>query len=220
MPLTKYEFSQTASAFFEMPTEMAMPLLPKPLQVLETHHGSSIFAITAFDFTESMVGTYQEVVMSVIVPPLIRAQAKFPKSAFYPFVLGTSTAESRAHALERWHLPHHMADINIDFSEENGSLTVAVREGDAPIVDFTVTEHEWAVVDHLYQCNMKDDSGRYKVDIHMQGNFCEHEEERGSLTLHDHPMCAGLDAAEITDYPFRELWMKRGRQLFEKLEIL
>lgn len=220
MPLTKYEFSQTASAFFEMPTEMAMPLLPKPLQVLETHHGSSIFAITAFDFTESMVGTYQEVVMSVIVPPLIRAQAKFPKSAFYPFVLGTSTAESRAHALERWHLPHHMADINIDFSEENGSLTVAVREGDAPIVDFTVTEHEWAVVDHLYQCNMKDDSGRYKVDIHMQGNFCEHEEERGSLTLHDHPMCAGLDAAEITDYPFRELWMKRGRQLFEKLETL
>lgn len=220
MPLTKYEFSRTASAFFEMPTEMAMPLLPKPLQVLETHHGSSIFAITAFDFTESMVGTYQEVVMSVIVPPLIRAQAKFPKSAFYPFVLGTSTAESRAHALERWHLPHHMADINIDFSEENGSLTVAVREGDAPIVDFTVTEHEWAVVDHLYQCNMKDDSGRYKVDIHMQGNFCEHEEERGSLTLHDHPMCAGLDAAEITDYPFRELWMKRGCQLFEKLETL
>ncbi len=220
MPLTKYEFSQTASAFFEMPTEMAMPLLPKPLQVLETHHGSSIFAITAFDFTESMVGTYQEVVMSVIVPPLIRAQAKFPKSAFYPFVVGTSTAESRAHALERWHLPHHMADIEIDFSEENGSLTVAVREGDTPIVDFTVTEHEWAVVDHLYQCNMKDDSGRYKVDIHMQGNFCEHEEERGSLTLHDHPMCAGLDAAEITDYPFRELWMKRGRQLFEKLETL
>ncbi|MEE8463508.1 MAG: acetoacetate decarboxylase family protein [Gammaproteobacteria bacterium] len=220
MPLTKYEFSQTASAFFEMPTEMAMPLLPKPLQVLETHHGSSIFAITAFDFTESMVGTYQEVVMSVIVPPLIRAQAKFPKSAFYPFVVGTSTPESRAHALERWHLPHHMADIEIDFSEENGSLTVAVREGDTPIVDFTVTEHEWAIVDHLYQCNMKDDSGRYKVDIHMQGNFCEHEEERGSLTLHDHPMCAGLDAAEITDYPFRELWMKRGRQLFEKLETL
>ncbi len=220
MPLTKYEFSQTASAFFEMPTEMAMPLLPKPLQVLETHHGSSIFAITAFDFTESMVGTYQEVVMSVIVPPLIRSKAEFPKSAFYPFVLGTSTAESRAHALERWHLPHHMANIDINFSEENGSLTVAVREGDAPIVDFTVTEHEWAVVDHLYQCNMKDDSGRYKVDIHMQGNFCEHEEERGSLTLHDHPMCEGLDPAEITDYPFRELWMKRGRQLFEKLETL
>ena len=220
MPLTKYEFSQTASAFFEMPTEMAMPLLPKPLQVLETHHGSSIFAITAFDFTESMVGTYQEVVMSVIVPPLIRAQAKFPKSAFYPFVLGASTAESRAHALERCNLPHHMAECNIDFSEENASFTVAVREGDAPRVAVPVTGHEWGVGEHPDQGKLKNDSGRYKVDIHMQGNFCEHEEERGSLTLHDHPMCAGLAPAEITAYPFRKLWMKRGRQLFEKLETL
>ncbi|MCH9025630.1 MAG: hypothetical protein IIA05_00760 [Proteobacteria bacterium] len=220
MPLTKYEFSQTASAFFEIPTEMAMPLLPKPLQTLESHHGSSIFAVTAFDFTESIIGAYQEVVMSIIVPPLIRQSSEFPKSAFYPFVLATSTAEARAHALERWHLPHHTMDIAIDFSEQNGSLAVTVREGDAPIVDFTVTEHQWEDVDHLYQCNMKDDSGRYKVDIHMQGNFCEHEEERGSLTLHDHPMCAGLDPGEITDYPFRELWMKRGRQLFEELETL
>ena len=220
MPLTKYEFSQTVSAFFEMPTEMAMPLLPKPLQTLESHHGSSIFAVTAFDFTESMVGAYQEVVMSVIVPPMIRPSGDFPKSAFYPFVLGTSTPESRAHALERWHLPHHMVDIAIDFAEKDGSLAVSVKEGNSPIIDFSVTEHQWEDVDHLYQCNMKDDSGRYKVDIHMQGYFCEHEEERGSLTLHDHPMCAGLDPDEITDYPFRELWMKRGCQLFEKLETL
>ena len=220
MPLTKYEFSQTVSAFFEMPTEMAMPLLPKPLQTLESHHGSSIFAVTAFDFTESMVGAYQEVVMSVIVPPMVRSNGEFPKSAFYPFVLGTSTQKSRAHALERWHLPHHMADIAIDFTEKDGSLAVTVKEGDAPIVDFTVTDHQWEAVDHLYQCNMKDNSGRYIVDIHMQGNFCEHEEEKGSLTLHDHPMCAGLDSAEINDYPFRELWMKGGRQLFENLETL
>ena len=220
MSLTKYEFSQTASAFFEIPTEMAMPLLPKPLQTLESHHGSSIFAVTAFDFTESMIGAYQEVVIAIIVPPVVRPSGVFPQSALSPFVLATSTAESRVHALERWHLPHHTMDIAIDFSEKNGSLAVTVREGDAPIVDFTVTEHQWEDVDHLYQCNMKDESGRYKVDIHMQGNFCEHEEERGSLTLHDHPMCAGLDPAEITDYPFRELWMKRGRQLFEELETL
>ena len=113
MSLTKYEFSQTASAFFEIPTEMAMTLLPKPLQTLESHHGSSIFAVTAFDFTESMIGAYQEVVMSIIVPPLVRPSGEFPKSAFYPFVLATSTAESRAHALDRWHLPHHTMDIEI-----------------------------------------------------------------------------------------------------------
>ncbi len=220
MSLTKYEFSQAVGAFFEMPTEMAMPLLPKPLQTLESHHGSSIFAVTAFDFTESMVGQYQEIVMAVIVPPLVDAGGEFPKSAFYPFLLGTSTPEAREHAIERWHLPHHMADTAVDFVEKEGTVEVAVREGDTPILNFTVTEHQWEVVDHLYQCNMKDDSGRYKVDIHMQGDFCEHEEERGSLTLHDHPMCKGLDAEEVAEYPFRELWMKRGRQLFEELETL
>ena len=220
MSLTKYGFSQTVSAFFEMPTEMALALLPKPLQPLESHHGSSIFAVTAFDFTESMVGAYDEIVMGVIVPPLVRQGGDFPKSAFYPFLVGTSTPESRAHAIERWHLPHHMADISIDFAEKDGSMEVAVKDGDAPILDFTVTEHQWEVVDHLYQCNMNDDSGRYKVDIHMQGEFCEHEEERGSLTLYDHPMCAGLDPEEVAEYPFRELWMRSGQQLFEDLEKL
>jgi len=220
MSLTRYEFSQAVSAFFEMPTEVALPLLPRPLQTMESQHGSSIFAVTAFDFTESMVGQYHEIVMAVVVPPLVRPGGEFPKSAFYPFLLGTSTPESRAHAIERWHLPHHMADIAIDFVEQDGSVDVAVREGEAPILDFTVTEHQWEVVDHLYQCNMNDDAGRYKVDIHMQGDYCEHEEERGSLILHDHPMCEGLDSGEIADYPFRELWMRNGRQLFEKLETL
>lgn len=220
MPLTRYEFSQAVSAFYEMPTELATPLLPRHLQPLESHHGSSIFALTAFDFTESMVGPYQEIVLAIIVPPLIKAGGEFPKSAFYPFVLGTSTPESRAHAIERWHLPHHMADTQVDFAGIKGGVAVSVHEGDAPIIDFTVTDHHWEAVDHLYQCNMTDDTGKYKVDIHMQGEFCEHEEERGTITIHDHAMCRGLDASEIADYPFRELWMRQGRQLFEELETL
>jgi hypothetical protein len=220
MSVTQYEFSQTASVFFEMPTEMAMPLLAKPLQTLEAHHGSSILIVTAFDFTDSMVGAYQELVMSIVVPPVVRSGGEFPKSAFYPFILATSTPESCEHAIKRWHLPHHMGEIAVDFVEKEGLIDVSVREGDAPVLDFTVTEHQWDVADHLYQCNMKDDSGRYKVDIRMQGDFCEHEEERGSLTLHNHPMCKGLDAEEVAEYPFRELWMKRGRQLFEELETL
>lgn len=220
MPITQYEFSQAVSAFYEMPTELATPLLPKHLQPLELHHGSSILAVTAFDFTESMVGNYQEIVLAIIVPPLIKTGGEFPKSAFYPFVVGTSTPESRAHAIERWHLPHHMADTQVDFAESNGKVEVSVREGKQPIIDFSVTEHQWESVDHLYQCNMHDESGNFKVDIHMQGNFCEHEEERGEIEIHQHPMCNGLDPREVTDYPFRELWMKQGRQLFEDLETL
>jgi hypothetical protein len=220
MPLTYYHFRNAVSAFFEMPTDAARELLPAHLQPLELRHNSGVLAITAFDFTESMVGTYQEIVLAVIVPPLAKAGGAFPRSAFYPFLLGTSTPESRAHAIERWHLPHHMADVQMDFREGDGRVDVAVREGDAPVLDLSVVQHDWSEVDHLYQSFMVDGDAGLKVDIHMKGKFTEHEEEKGTLTLHDHPMCRGLDPDEVADTAFRELWMKDGVQEFEELETL
>jgi hypothetical protein len=220
MPLTHYRFRTAVSAFFEMPTNLAVTLLPSHLKPLEVHHGSGIFAVTAFDFTESMVGPYQEIVLAVIVPPLVQAGAQFPKSAFYPFLLGTSTKASRDHAIERWHLPHHMADIAVDFDARDGELSARVREGESPILDFSVVDHHWEKADDLYQSFMNDRTASYKVDIHMRGTFSEHEEERGQLVLHEHAMTRALDADEIEDVPFRELWMRDGMQTFEELETL
>jgi hypothetical protein len=220
MPLTYYHFRNAVSAFFEMPADAARDLLPAHLQPLEVRHGSGVLAITAFDFTESMVGAYQEIVLAVIVPPLARPGGAFPRSAFYPFLLGTSTPESRAHAIERWHLPHHMADVEMGFREGKGRVDVSVREGDRPILDLSVADHDWSEVDHLYQSFMVDGDAGLKVDIHMRGRFTEHEEEQGTLALHDHPMCRGLDPDEISPTAFRELWMKDGVQVFEELETL
>jgi hypothetical protein len=218
MPQTRYAFSDAVSAFFEMPTELARDLLPRHLEPLEIRHGSGVFAVTAFHFTESMVGD-DEIVLAVIVPPMLQG-GEFPKSAFYPFLLGTSTPESRAHAIERWHLPHHMADVGVNFEAKNGKIDIRVHDDGKPILDYGVAEHQWSRVNHLYQAFMADDSGEYKVDIHMEGRFTEHEEETGWLELHDHPICAKLRAGEIETYPFRELWMQNGVQTFEELEAL
>jgi hypothetical protein len=220
MPLTHYRFSTAVSAFFEMPTDLAVKLLPSHLKPLEVHHGSGIFAVTAFDFTESMVGPYQEIVLAVIVPPLVQPGAQFPKSAFYPFVLGTSTKASREHAIERWHLPHHMADVAVDFAQHDGTVNIRVREGNRPILDYSVADHRWEKADDLYQSFMHDRSASFKVDIHMRGTFSEHEEELGELVIHEHPMTELLVGGEIEDVPFRELWMKDGMQTFEELETL
>jgi hypothetical protein len=220
MPLTHYRFSTACSAFFEMPTALASKLLPPHLRPLEVHHGSGIFAVTAFDFIESMAGAYQEIVLAVIVPPLVNPAAQFPKSAFYPFLLGTSTEASREHAIERWHLPHHMADVQVDFARTEDRLTAHVREGRRPILDLTIGSHKWESADDLYQAFMADRDGSFKVDIHMRGMFSEHEEETGELVLHPHPMTERLDPAEIEPVPFRELWMRDGLQTFEELETL
>lgn len=220
MPLTHYRFRTAVSAFYEMPTDLAASLLPSHLRPLEVHHGSGIFAVTAFDFTESMVGSYDEIVLAVIVPPVVHPQGQFPKSAFYPFLVGTSSPESREHAIGRWHLPHYMKNVGVDFREENNLIHAHVHESGKPILDFSVGQHRWEQADDLYQSFMTDPANKYKVDIHMRGLFSEHEEEMGRLTLHEHAMTKGLDADEIESVPFRELWMKDGMQTFEELETL
>jgi hypothetical protein len=220
MPVTRYGFSTAISAFFEIQTDLATVLLPPHLQPLETQRGTGIFAVTAFDFTESMVGAYQEIVLAVIVPPVVKADAQFPKSAFYPFLVGTSTMASREHAIERWHLPHYMEDVAIDFAQESDSVGVRVHEDGRPILDMEISQHRWEKADDLYQSFMVDGKRNLKVDIHMQGTFSEHEEEKGRIEIHDHPMTERLDPEEIETVPFRELWMRAGMQTVEELETL
>lgn len=219
MEYTRYGFSNAVSAFFEMPTSDARALLPSHLQPLEVQHTRSILAITAFEFTESMVGHYYEIVLSVIVPPMVEAGHQLPKAAFFPFIVGTSTDASREHAIERWHLPHYMKAIDMSLEPTDDVMTVRVSEKGAPILDMKVTSHRFAPVRDLYNSFMVDDAGgKYKVNIYMEGPHAEHEEERGSLTLYEHEMTKGLTLPDVSDTPFREQWLRGGLQTFEELE--
>jgi hypothetical protein len=75
-------------------------------------------------------------------------------------------------------------------------------------------------VNHLYQAFTVDTPRRFKADIHMQGDFTEHEEETGGIEIYPHPMCEPLLNADVASFPFRELWMKNGVQTFEELQSL
>lgn len=217
---TYYRFKNCIGAYFGMATEDARRLLPEHLPPLEMQHSRSILALTAFEFTESMVGYYREVVLAVIVPPLVEPGKPLPKSGFYPFVVGTSTEASRLHAIERWHLPHYMKDLAIDFEETDEGLTVIVRDDDRPVLDFTVTRYDFEPSKDLYNAFMTDNGSRYKANIYMEGSHSVHEEERGTLNLYEHPMTAGLSFDEVDAYPFREEWYSEGVQTFEPLETL
>ncbi len=218
--LTRYGYANAISGFFEFPTDNARRILPKHLEPAELHHGSSIFSMTAFDFTESEVGRYGEVVMSVIVSPLVKPGEKLPKSAFYPYLVATTTKASRDHAIERWHLPHWMEDVDIRFVPEGRALTARVAAGGVPVADLTIGDHSWQPVSHLYQSFMKDDAGAFLAHITMQGEQSEHEEETGRIQLYDHPFNKDLVIGEIYEQPFRELWMRNGVQTFEPLATL
>lgn len=218
MEYTRYGFAHACGAFFEMPTSDARGLLPAHLQPLEVQHTRSILAVTAFEFTSSMVGPYNEIVLSIIVPPRVEAGHTLPKAAFFPFMVGTTTDTSREHAIERWHLPHYMKAVAIDLDPKDDLMSVAVHENGKPILDMTVTSHRFAPARDLYNSFMVDGDKNYKVNIYMEGPHAEHEEERGTLTLHDHPMTEGLTLSDVSDQAFREQWLKDGLQTFEELE--
>ena len=220
MQLTKYAFYNAVAGFFEMPTNDATKLLPKHLQSLEVQHQRSILAITAFQFTETEVGSYNEIVLSVIVPPRVEPNRPIPNAAFYPFMVGVTTPESRTHAIERWHLPHYMNDIDIELSESSQGLAVHVQEDDTPILDLTVTDFAKEPDTLLFNAFTVDAEDNFKVNIFMEGQHSEHEEETGSLKLYPHEMTEGLDLDDISSVPFREQWFHRGLQTFEELESI
>jgi hypothetical protein len=220
MDYTYYGFRNCVGAFYEMPTADARKILPPHLQPMELQHTRSIFAVMAFEFTESEVGPYEELVLSVIVPPMVVPGKALPKAAFYPFIVGTSTEASRLHAIDRWHLPHYMKDLAIGFDESDGQMEVKVRDEGRPVIDFLVTDYHYEPVRNFYNAFMIDGDDRFKANIYMEAPHSEHEEERGSLTLYEHPMIEPLSIADVATYPFREQWYQAGLQTFEPLETI
>ena len=220
MALTKYEFESCIGAFFEMSTADARRLLPPHLEPMEVQHTRSVLAVLAFQFTGSEVGAYDELVLSIITPPRVDPGKPLPKAAFYPFMVATSTEASREHAIERWHLPHYMKDVDFDFQESDGKMALTVTDDGAPVLELTVTEHDSHHVTNPYHSFMIDGDDRFKVNIFMSAPHSEHEEENGELVLHEHPVTEGLTIDEVHSWPFREEWYRAGVQTFEALESL
>src|SRR6185295_15544237 len=100
-----------------------------------------------------------------------------------------------------------------------GVARVSDSQG-APIAELTLAAHAFAPVNHLYQSFMADDSGKYLANIVMEGDQSEHEDEKGSLVLHKHDFNQALSIDDVYPTPFRELWMRNGRQTFDPLKTL
>lgn len=217
MSLSRYAFTHAISGLFEFPTDNARKLVPRPLEPVELHHGSSVLSITVFDFVESVVGPYRELVLSVAVMPLVRSGERLPRSAQYPYLVATTTAAAREHAMSTWHLPHWMEDADIDIEAADGRIDARIAVGGLRVAELCVMEHSWQPVKHLYQSFMRESDECYVADILMEGSQSEHEDESGRLRLHDHPFQGSLALPDVADVPFREVWMRDGVQTFENL---
>jgi hypothetical protein len=216
----QYLYRHAIGGFFEFPTENARKLIPPFMSPVEPHHGQSVLSVMAFDFSGSSTGEYNELVLSVPVAPRFIKGQPVPRAAFFPFLVGTTTKSSRESAIKLWHLPHFMDDIDITFDVGTHEITVHAAHGGSKILDMTITDYEWEPVEHYYQAFEHDATGTYMATMAMAAQFSENEEERGNIEIHPHAFTAGLDPDGVNNTPFRELWMRDGKQTFDPLETI
>ena len=215
--MTRYGFRQAVGAFFLADTSVLRTVLPNQLWPIEARPGYGVVAVTAFEFDETDVGPYGELVLSVLVPPFAGPNQPLPFAAYFPFALATSTEASRAHATERWRLPQYRKCLDISFDRSEQGRQVLVRDGDASVMRLAVGHSRSATAIRPYQCFSRDQEGLFRVDLTIEGAYDEHEEELGSLDLSDHDFMADFAAALDDDIPFREQSIDRGEQRFGDL---
>ena len=215
----RFYFHTGVSAFFEMPTADAERILPGHLQPIEVRPQRSILNVTIFHFRRSDVGPYAELTFSVVVPPMAGSWGRYPKGAFFPFLVGTSSPESRLHRSEIFRVPHYDENIDVEFIETGDQIHVRVCGGGERVVDLTVTHHRWKSTTHLLHTFMVDGSQRLKADLQITGRYSVHEQERGRMTLHPHPMTRLLTLTDVSPYPFREHWLKEGFEVIHPAEV-
>ena len=219
--VVEYHITNGINCIFEIPTEAARQYLPACIEPVEANHGVSLIGITMFDFSESPVGPYQELVVSLYAVPRLGVMEQHPHAAVYPIVVASSSREARDHAIDLWHLPHFMEDIGIEFtpSADGRSMTgkVYCHKGE-PVVQLTVSRMgAWAPMYQLYQSFQGDESGSYMGIMDMRGQLSEHEEGTGNVRLHDHRFFRHVDLSVMEPRPYREMWLKAGVESYHRL---
>jgi hypothetical protein len=218
--VSKSYFSTGVSALFEMATSDAERILPGHLQPIEVRPQRSILNVSAFHFQQSEVGPFAELVLSVVVPPVVGSWARHPKAGFYPFLTATSSDGSRRLREEHLRVPTYPHNIDAQFIERPDQIRIRIGAEGLPVVDVTVTQHEWHPSTHLLQSLMMDGERRLKADVQISGRYTMHEQERGRMTLFAHAMTSALTLDEVSAYPFREHWIKEGFELFHPVEAV
>jgi hypothetical protein len=215
--ITRYGFRQALSAYFLAEADALSGLLPSSLTPLTARPRHGVIAVSAFDFTESEVGAYGELVVSILVPPFALTSAELPQAAIFPIALCTTTPASRLHAAERWYLPAHDRCMDIQFEKNDEGQLVRVSDGEAPFLELRVGQTSTASSCRLYQCFSEHEEQIHRVDLRIEGGLDEHEEELGGLVLNDHPLVNHFAEAISDDIPLREQSMGEGEQRFETL---
>jgi hypothetical protein len=213
--MSRYGFGRARAAFFHANAAGLAALLPAGLHPLESHPELGVLAVTVFDFDDTEVGAYRELVVSVMLTPWAPRGQRMPDGAVFPVLLATTTESSRTHAAERWKLPALDRCLSIEFHDAGDRSQVSIDDGGRPILRLTVGLGPQTPSHRRFQCFSVDSEQVYLAGLDFVGPLFEHEDERGVLELHDeHALGAWLKELIDDPIPFREQSMGAGEERY------
>lgn len=212
--MNRYFFREALGLYLHVQTSTVRKWLPPDLHPLEAQPGHAILALTSFDFVDSEVGPYGELVISVLVPPFASRGGELPHAATFPIILLTTTEASAAHNFERWRLPRFERSVEMEFLRDGNRRTLRVRDGQVPLLTMSVERHRGVPSSRLYQVFTDKDGQLNRANVRFIGELDEHQDETGRLELFSHPLAERLAGALLDDIPVVEQSMDAGEEQY------
>jgi len=212
--MNRYIFRAAIGAYFHVDTNIVRSWLPNGLVPLEARPGHSVFALTSFDFIDSEVGPYAEVVLSVLVPPFASRNGDLPHAATFPIVLLTTTAASAAHNGERWYLPGFERPMKIELLQAEDRRILRVSDEGKPLLTLSVKRNGAAPTSRLFQVFTTNKGVLHRANVRFIGDLDEHQDETGHLELFPHAVTDRLSNALLDDLPIVEQSMDSGEEQY------
>jgi hypothetical protein len=134
--------------------------------------------------------------------------------------VGTTSSLLRELVLPQWPLPYWPEDVAFQFAATNGRRTLSVAAAGAPLLEMSLHEHEWSDEAQIHQVLALGPDGGSAAVMTTRGAYSDHEDGRGELRLHAHPIHKGLDVAAVDGLPLREACFANGTRTIESLVSL
>ena len=217
--LFEWSIDELAHFFFEIPTAMVMPLLPRGIYPVEPRPGIALldvgFVAWGAGNWEAHWPAFTEVCVLLVVQPDLACPMPLPKFAFFALNICADYQEFLDTEPVRLHLPTFHSPLESVFDRERYAVRVSSPSG--PLIELTNTQHpiHYEPVDWVGQFYTVDDGILYMGVWQWIALAAEHQAPGHAGRVFKHPVFRGMDLEPYHD-TYLQAFSKPGTGSFQR----
>lgn len=216
-----YKFNCVINCLTEIETDNIKGLLPKNLYPFEVHPDLSLLSIIGFDFYDTPVGKYQEIIIGILTQAYLTPEKNIPKATIFPINLATTSDASRQHAIDNYKLPHYLKNIDISFDTKGPKKILKCKEDNKIFLNIElVIENKGEKAKEYHQSLIYSAEKIFLSKIYIDANICETQDEKGNIELTNHDFFKNININSINNTPYLERFASTGVETMFELESI